>query len=379
MPQQGEIRHGQTEDVVWDGSRWNPVAPDRVDKPASVGLLNYVPGLRDMLNLPANAIKGAEALPDVASGLVHNPGATLKGFVKGTSEAATPGRVGLLALLTGGATLPAALGAAGGEALAQGGRLATDAPNAAESFPEAAGNVAEAASVPAIAAGLQALPGAVERMGGTRALASRGLGTLYGGYEGYKRGGVLGAVGGAVAGGVTGDVLSGNSRTLQVLRSVLGKDGAAPAAAATGEIVNGVPVGALRAAGIGEPAIEQTLANAEAQAAAAAPKVPSAKSAWSAARAQRFPVEKQELPYRMSGTPDQNPGELFPYQKEAIAAGNTGSDVMADPRDPSVLSASMRGLKQAIEDPLIAARDAIVKRYMSASPDSVLSRFTGSR
>lgn len=239
MPQQGEIRRGATESVQWDGSKWQPIqhetdtskSPKSVDNPVSFGWLDAVPGLRDALNIPVNAVKGAQALPDVVRGLVHEPVATLKGFAQGTSEAATPGRLGLLSLLAPGAgSLTArALLAGGGEALAQGTRVATDAPNAPQSFPEAAGNVAEAASVPALAGVLKAVPGAVERAGGTRNVAGRVLGAGFGGYEGYRYGGLPGMVAGAAGGASLGG--NGGSRTLRALRSVIGPGAAEEAVA----------------------------------------------------------------------------------------------------------------------------------------------------
>lgn len=226
MPQIGEIRRGKTESGQWDGQRWQPITHQdpSVDRPVSFGILDSVPGLRDVLNLPVNAVKGAEALPDVARGLIHEPAATLKGFVGGASEAATPGRLGLLALLTAGATAPAALGAAGGEALAEGGRYLTDAPNASRSLPEAAMNVVEAGSVPAVAAGLKAVPGAVGRMGGTRKVAGQLVGAGIGGYEGYRYGGVPGAIAGAVTGGAVGG--GRGSASLRGLQRILGVEAA---------------------------------------------------------------------------------------------------------------------------------------------------------
>ncbi len=376
MPQKGEIRHGSTEDVVWDGSRWNPTKPDRVDTPASFGPLDYVPGLRDILNLPINAVKGAQALPDVARGLINDPAATLKGFAKGSSEAATPGRVGLLALLTGGATLPAAVGAAGGEALAQGTRLATDAPNAPKSFPEAALNVGEAASVPGIAAALQGIPAGVERLGGTKNLAKRVVGAGLGGYAGYKADGLPGALVGA-AGGAMAPSMRG------ILRGALG---------------------------VGEAEAAPVAAASEAEAAG-----PMTKGDWISAREGRFPFQKEELPYRMEGNPSQNPAELFPYQKDLAAEARSGPS-LPDPRDPAVMdSPSMRGLQKAtssrFEDILgpegpvapfemdgiryaadpsgshvavpsdaldTAARDSAVSRYLDASPDNAFSRLRDS-
>ena len=231
MPQKGEVRHGATESGQWDGSRWVPLDKSTVDNPASFGWLDAVPGLRDVLNLPMNAVKGAGALPDVARGLINQPGATLKGFAGGASEAATPERLGLLALLTGGATLPAALGAGAAETVAQGTRVATDAPNAPRSFPEAAGNIVGAASVPALAGTIKAVPGAVERLGGTRNVAGRVLGAGFGGYEGYQHGGIGGAVAGA-AGGYSLGGKGGASRAMRGLRAVVGLGGDEAAAEA---------------------------------------------------------------------------------------------------------------------------------------------------
>lgn len=229
MPAQGEIRRGATESVQWDGTRWAPVPV----QPSS--WLDSVPGLRDIAALPSNLFAGAKALPDVARGLVHEPAETLKGFAQGASEAATPDRVGLLSLLTAGATVPAALAAAGGETAVQATRLATDAQNQPQSLPDAAGEVATAAAIPLSAAALKAVPGAVERMGGSRNVATRTIGAGFGGYEGYRYGGIPGAVLGAVAGFKAPDLVG--SRTLRALRSVVGDvESAAPPATDASEI-----------------------------------------------------------------------------------------------------------------------------------------------
>lgn len=215
MPDQGEIRHGATETVQWDGARWNTV-PTGGER----SWLDSVPGLRDVAALPSNVVAGAKALPGVMRGLAHEPSATLRGFTQGASEAATPDRVGLLALLTAGATVPAALAAAGGEGLVQGARVATDATNKPESLSDAAGQSLMAGSVPLSAAAVKAVPGAVERMGGTKNVATRVLGAGFGGYEGYRYGGIPGAVLGAVAGAKAPDLVG--SKTLRALRMATG-------------------------------------------------------------------------------------------------------------------------------------------------------------
>jgi hypothetical protein len=212
---------------TWDGQQWQSQggATPSVDNPVSFGAADYVPGARDVLNLPVNAVKGIQALPDVLRGFLHEPAATLKGFAQGASEAATPQRVGLLGLLTGGATLPAALGAAGGEAVAQGVRAATDAPNKPTSLTDAATQTAEAGAVPGLAA---AVPGIANNAGTIGRAALRVGGAGIGGYEGYKYGGPVGAVGGAIAGG---SLAGGGSRMrgLKALQTLFGNDTAATA------------------------------------------------------------------------------------------------------------------------------------------------------
>lgn len=230
MPQLGEERHGATESVRWDGSRWQPIPqPSSSSSPVST-LLSYIPGLRDVANLPSNLVKGAQAIPDVARGLIHNPGATTQGFVQGASDAATPDRVGLLALLTGGATLPAAAAAMGGESLAKAGQVASGSPNAPKSFPSAALDVAEAGAVPAIPAGINRGVRAVRAVAPN--VSGGGVtGALLGGYEGYKRGGVLGAL----EGGATGYFLGNKASKLGKIIDSLGEKEGAPNVSVTDE------------------------------------------------------------------------------------------------------------------------------------------------
>lgn len=203
MPQPGEVRHGASESVQWDGSRWQPIGPaaalPSTDHP-SVDMLG-IPGLEEIANLPSNLVKGVQAAPDVARNLFSHPGATLKGFVQGASEAATPGRTGLLALLTGGATLPATLAAAGGQATAEAGRVLTHTSNAPQSFPDAALEVAGAAAMPGLAGAEGAL---AAKAGGQAKLVKGAIGAGLGGYEGYKYGGIPGMVAGAAGGAAVG-------------------------------------------------------------------------------------------------------------------------------------------------------------------------------
>ncbi len=238
-PQTGETR-------AWDGSSWVPMAQagpvpasaqppmPSVDKPAvDVGALRLIPGFSDAVNLAPNLVRGAEALPDVARGLVHHPLDTLKGFLQGSSSALTPERAGELALLTGGATLPAAAGAAGLAGIGQAGQAATGAPNAPISGPEAAWRMAGAAAIP----GLPAIGGKVLGAAGslspkTMKTIGGSVGALTGGYEGYEHGGVPGAVlgagSGAWGGARVGDILS-NMIPASVRGLEGGAEGAAPA------------------------------------------------------------------------------------------------------------------------------------------------------
>lgn len=208
MPQPGEIRTNPRtgETRQWDGTQFQPYSSNAntaplpsTDHPAIS--LGGIPGVEDIANLPSNLVKGARALPDVMRNLFSHPGATAKGFVQGASEAATPGRLGLLALLTAGANVPSALAAAGGQAVADTARVATHASNAPQSFPEAATDVALAGAAPALGAGESAL---ATRVGGQARLVKGAVGAGVGGYEGYKYGGVPGLLGGAVGGAALG-------------------------------------------------------------------------------------------------------------------------------------------------------------------------------
>lgn len=226
MPQIGEIRHGQTESVQWDGGRWVPIGGSTSSTSSnSPSLLDYIPGVRDVVNLPSNLVKGVSAIPGVVSGLANNPSATVKGFVQGASDAATPDRVGLLSLLLGGAGLPAVLAAGGGEAGAKIGQAVTDSPNKPKTFGDAATQVGEAAAVPAIPAtfnkATQVVKSAVPSVSGT------GLtGAAIGGYEGYKRGGLLGGAEGAVTGYYLGNKAS---KLEQILGALKDKEGTSAA------------------------------------------------------------------------------------------------------------------------------------------------------
>lgn len=215
MPQVGETKTIDGVTGQWTGTTWRrqqPAAPPlpSVDRPTiSHPLLDMIPGLSDTLNLPFNLYKGAVAAPDVMRGLVNHPLDTLKGFLEGSSEAATPMRTGTLALLTGGATLPAALGAAGAQSGVEALRGATGAPNAATSFPQAASRVIGAAAVPGLPAGIGAGARKVARVAPSliNEKTPGVIGAGLGGYEGYKRGGITGAVEGATLGGVLGSKL----------------------------------------------------------------------------------------------------------------------------------------------------------------------------
>ena len=181
------------------GAQGRPQAPmPSVDKPAiPIG----IPGVEDVVNLPSNLVKGAKALPDVLRNFFTHPKETAKGFVQGASEAATPGRTGLLALLTGGANLPATLAAAGAQAGVEGTRVATDAPNAPRSFGDAALDTAGAASIPGLAAAEGPL---LAKAGGAARLIKRGVGGVLGAYEGNKYGGIPGAIVGGIGGAAVG-------------------------------------------------------------------------------------------------------------------------------------------------------------------------------
>jgi len=381
MPDRGEVRSAGGETRQWDGSRWQPVTSESpsppVDKPISFGALDYVPGLRDILNLPANVVKGAEATPDIVRGLVHEPASTLKGFVQGASEAATPGRVGLLSLLTGGATLPATLAAAGGEALAQGGRVATNAANAPQSLSDAAGDIAEAASIPAVAAGLKAVPETVQRLGGTKKVAGRVLGAGIGGYEGYKYGGIPGAIAGAAGGGALGGVAGGGPRTLRVLRAILGPEGAVNAAETAAEPVE------AEASDVAAPSSVR-LSNVELSPEAVARNIEATNLRDMQGFSHNMAGKLAGIPGAGQASVTNVPMGEWTITDEMIRnRGGVPSEVPEDVPDIDPDSVvhdrlSMKGLRDALkatQDPETAAmRDELVRRYLASQPNSPLSQ-----
>lgn len=229
MPQVGERKTIGDVTGEWDGQTWRQVetaAPSSHFDPnaePSYGLLDYIPGFKDTLNLPINAIRGAQAIPDVVRGLKNHPLDTLKGFLQGASEATTPARAGTLALLTGGASLPAAGWAVAGNTAAQGVKAATGSAKAPHSIPQALLEDAEAAAIPAIPAGVGKASTALRL---SAKAAGGGTGAVLGGLEGYRRGGVPGAVEGAVLGGTFGTALS-SPRVSRILRG-LDPEAAAP-------------------------------------------------------------------------------------------------------------------------------------------------------
>lgn len=162
VPQEQRTVNGETRE--WNGSRWEPVrdlSQDNISRDAGVfGNLAKIP-------------QAIGALPDIGRGLVSHPWETMKGFMGGAAEAATPAKLGTLAALgTGGASIPAQMAvSSGAEALAQALQLGTGSPDAPKSFGDAAGRT--------IGAG--AITGAV---GGTM----KGLGA---GYRAVKNAGPL--------------------------------------------------------------------------------------------------------------------------------------------------------------------------------------------
>lgn len=232
MPAVGETKTINGVTGQWTGQTWMRVATQPplppVDRPAvSHPLLDMIPGLSDVLSLPSNLYKGATALPDVARGALNHPADTMKGFLSGASEAATPVRTGTLAALTGGLTLPAAIGAAGAQSAVEAVRGATGAPNAAKTFPQAAGRVAGAAAVPGLPAGVGAVAKTAARVM-PRLVNEKTMGVggaLLGGYEGYKADGIPGAIAGATLGGGVG-------AKLRLPKSLQGLMGGAEAEAA---------------------------------------------------------------------------------------------------------------------------------------------------
>ena len=363
---------------TWDGRGWTAAKPATVDNPRSFGVLDYIPGLRDALNIPENLVKGAQALPDVARGLYNEPAATLKGFVGGASEAATPGRLGLLALLApgGGSMAARALAAAGGESAAQAGRVATDAPNAPRSFPEAAGNVAEAASVPALAGVAQGVPNAVARAGGPSGIAKRVVGAGIGGYTGYKLDGPIGGIIGAAGGAASPNALRA-IRTMRGLQSVIGA-GADTAAAAPAAAVEAAPVAeavtrpnsTLSGISLSPEAVERNI---------------------EATNLRDVNGYSQKMAGKLAGIPGAGESRFVPDTHLGDSAitdemiRNRGGSVtpapekiewpddVPDPRDPEVLP-SMRGLQQALTP------DETVQQLLDANPESVFSKLrAGSR
>jgi hypothetical protein len=198
-----------------------PVKPNLGNPVHTPGWTDWIPGFNDVVNLAPNLIEGAKALP----GAMHNlflepdktgiPNQTIRGGVQGASEAATPGRTGLLALLTGGATLPATLGAAGAQAAVEGARYLSGAENAPTSPMDAITDIGEAALVPGAPAAIGKYAPKVAAMLPTNLRpGNRTKGAVLGGLVGYRHGGLvtgpgmLGGIEGALEGGLIGNRLT---------------------------------------------------------------------------------------------------------------------------------------------------------------------------
>lgn len=190
MPQVGERRSGPTETVEWDGSRWNPIAQTSAEA-------GYHPGLNTS---PTEAM--------------------LQGFLSGASEGALSpqGKAAISggAALLGPAGIPVAAGAEGLAALLGTHYGVSDAP---QSFGEAAADVAEPTASTALFGA--AIPAGLKYAATLPKTVTGAGGALYGGYKGYKYGGIPGAIEGAVLGGTTGTAMP------RLLRAIGGLAGGA--------------------------------------------------------------------------------------------------------------------------------------------------------
>lgn len=128
-PQVGEQRHGETESVQWDGSRWAPIARN---PSAEAG---YHPGLAT----------------DPTS-------ASLQGFLSGASEAATPGKIGALAAMLVPGMAPAILTGAGAMAGTDMLRRLFDTANAPTGMGDLGRDVVESAMPSAVGGAINAIP-----------------------------------------------------------------------------------------------------------------------------------------------------------------------------------------------------------------------------
>lgn len=188
MPQPGETRTVNGTTGQWDGQTWRRVASGNTAPADPSAVAGYHPGLADS---------------------EHPILSALKGFASGAAEATTPAKVGTLAALAIPGAGEAALTAAGVQAISDFVKTHFGTANAPKTFGDAARNTAGAALGAGIKGpigkGYEVISNAVKNP----KLMTGGTGAVLGGYEGYKRDGLLGAAEGAVLGSAGG--LAGRS------------------------------------------------------------------------------------------------------------------------------------------------------------------------
>lgn len=232
MPQPGERRSGATETVEWDGSRWHPVAGDG-------GGENPHPWINP---------SPQEGYHPSVSDSNHPWLAAMKGLLSGSSEAATPGKVGALASIamapeTFGLSIPAGAAVAGGTTAALDlMRSHFGTGNAPKSGNEFVGDVVGSAAIPAVGGAIGKGASMLGDAVGHRKVGTA-LGAATGGYEGYQHGGVPGAVVGAVTGGAAGAFGQTKFQKLAKLFGIGEEAAAAPAAEELGGFAPGASRG----------------------------------------------------------------------------------------------------------------------------------------
>lgn len=306
MPQQGEIRRGATESVQWDGSRWQPL------QPSDTAPAMHHPGLSES---PVDAELGelGRTAKEAGIGLLRSPLDMAEGLYN-TVRHPLDTLVGMGKAVAHPVDTVKAIGddpRMGGSLLGQL-LLAPKLPGMAETA-AAEGPGVVGRGVGAVGRGMEAV--------GTSAPAKAAGG--FGAMEAALR---LDPKGLAIAAAPKALELGGRG-----LQSV-------------GRSIEGLKLG------MGDEPIAS----------------PVTRASWEAKKAQDFPYQREGMP-SMGNEPDQDPSELFPYQKDSL--GKQESESLVDPRDQPMMSPSMRGLSDAM-----SPRDEIVKRYLSDDPTSAFAR-----
>lgn len=364
MPQQGEIRRGATESVRWDGSKWTPLAPE-----TDTSVPMYHPRSADT---PTTAAIGelARTGKEAAIGLARSPWDLVKNTlgmvahpintIENTAHAIAHPIDTAKAL----GDDPRAAGSLLGQLL-----IAPKMPGMAETAATEGPSVV-GRGLGTVGRGMEAASNAVLDSKGGIPLGMTAAGTAFSGHP------IAAAaeIGLPLAAKYGGKGLQAAGRSLEGL-----KRAAAPSLeAAVKPDVNwsGVELSPEAAARNIEATNLRDVSGYSHDVAGKLAGIPGAGKT----RVTNIPMGEHAITDEMiqnaGGTVTPMPVRE-PAPRFETDSGFAAPDEPIDPRDqPLEASPSLRGLKNAVEndDPVASARDALVRKYLSDSPNSAQSR-----